>query len=1448
MDRTQKKQFGKWISGCLAAIFVFALCPTVQIAAADIVPNGGFEAADISAWTTLPNGDCSAITRETTGGKTGDGFLAFTSPGADTVLACRLPFVQRTVYHISLWARVGEGTASVRFTVQRPQGTPAVEYVTFGQSLTTEWKKLTFDYQCAADGEGSNPGYLALYLGTAGTRLEIDDFTAASINSGYSAAYQLPYASFADVRGTANQTVIDKMVFDGVMRPASADAFAPAEDADRAALLYGAVQASRTTTVSYAGAFADVNSAHWYAKAAQTAKNRGWIDSAMVSGTQLLPEKAVTRQETASVLARAYRVYDADKTCTGALSGCSDAGDVAAWAQKDVELAVGLGILPLQKGRFNPNQTLSREQLAVCLSAFRGAVNAARMSSAFVSWVNSTITLYRANGMTAEADALTADLAAWDGVAANPQDYTVQPKIKSFYTNPFSRELIRYAERLVPKSAAQTKVGTAAVNSLPTYTDPFRVAGQTNVLLWAFLDEYSPFAGNEYILTQILSDLERTTYLAVEGNAQHYYNNKDSNYNLFYYSQYNIAYLKLKTMYPCFVLPSMQRRWEQHITEGITYQEHNNPTIGTGHYANVDMLLLNMYAAAGRILDNPAYMERAEDILAKNKARLLPDGGAPYIGNENEIVHYHNAILRDVARYQLLTGSEAAADYIRATANYYPLTLDNNGAAEYGTALIWKQNWASGGKLMGPVIAAHYAQDGRNQAIAQEQIANNPTLISMNNEDFIIAAACWDDTIEPEPWNGDGIQADANIGGFRGRFGGFSYFADTRSRTIPADYTPDLGADNAFSRGTHPGKPTYVGAMLSEEHGLNPISGAVSKVYSAVRTAWTGNELADQAAFSNHSTEYLLMEETMAAMSAGYQLGNYGASKMKWTAADAQGNELWYFDGSRMIGYVEAEAAGRVYGQAGKIQLFGGNSDSYQYTAEKQPEQQPDGSYLFGGLRITVHDTNYQSSRVDTDVPVINANIHKSGGARASELVLYDTQYGTAYPGGRRYFVVEIAPQEAEPTQPEISQLSPEVAAVHIAEDVVLLYNHSANAVTLKAAEPTILTVAGAAGTATVRRLSAGDTLSLSPYGFARLQSGSCQVVEKEQQAKTVLHRTFDGAEWTAQERGYYTDPAAPSRDNVLFYDSKCDTRPVPSPHFETAREGADGFVRMKVPALPPETEGEVKPFYLQLSNLYRQAGKGSFDLPDGTGTYRLMSLECSLRYDAVSGDAFKWEVFAANEAQSAAGGSFSVTFPNAPGTGRGNTGQWNRVKLLIDRTAGKVYATVNDMPYTTVTPTAATVENLFRFGVYQMRMHYMGTGTGNTFAKDNTARSVCVDDIRVGIPAVGVASIACYGQDGTPANTLEQAGGALTVFAVLMNNTPVSRTASAVAGVYQNGVLVECVVSAPQQLPPMSYGAEVRMPLSMPEELEGSEVRLFLWDSPETMRPLDDVHRLFSD
>lgn len=115
--------------------------------------------------------------------------------------------------------------------------------------------------------------------------------------------------------------------------------------------------------INGSASFSDVASKAWYANSVAWAASNGVVSG--VGGGLFAPGSAVTREQAAVMLHSWCSWVGLTLTDTGAkLTAFSDASQISAWAQEDVEWAVSVGLLAGTGGALNPTSPLTRAEAA----------------------------------------------------------------------------------------------------------------------------------------------------------------------------------------------------------------------------------------------------------------------------------------------------------------------------------------------------------------------------------------------------------------------------------------------------------------------------------------------------------------------------------------------------------------------------------------------------------------------------------------------------------------------------------------------------------------------------------------------------------------------------------------------------------------------------------------------------------------------------------------------------------------------------------------------------------------------------------------------------------------------------------------------------------------------------------------------------------------------------
>ena len=169
--------------------------------------------------------------------------------------------------------------------------------------------------------------------------------------------------TFTDAQSGWYKAAVDFAQASGLMNGMTATEFAPNVTTTRAMVAQVLYRLAGSPTVERTGAFADVAPGAWYYDAMLWASSTG-IMQGYGDGTYR-PNRAITRQEMATILFRMADVKLGADLVDAALAEIADGGSVASWARAGVAFCYLGGIMNgMDATHFAPTGMLTRAQLA----------------------------------------------------------------------------------------------------------------------------------------------------------------------------------------------------------------------------------------------------------------------------------------------------------------------------------------------------------------------------------------------------------------------------------------------------------------------------------------------------------------------------------------------------------------------------------------------------------------------------------------------------------------------------------------------------------------------------------------------------------------------------------------------------------------------------------------------------------------------------------------------------------------------------------------------------------------------------------------------------------------------------------------------------------------------------------------------------------------------------
>ena len=211
-----------------------------------------------------------------------------------------------------------------------------------------------------ADGMATEQGFYAL---VAANRIANGQSSLYRMSSGSPAGSSSGSAAFSDIAGHANQQAIDALVEKAILNGMGDGTFAPNKTMTRAEFCTITVKALGLDPKANS-AFSDVAASTWYAGFVGTASDKGIVNG--VGGGKFNPEGTITRQEAATMVARAAKVLKLDIAADDAdevLALFSDGAAVADWAKGAMAGCCASGIVSWS-GSLQPTKAILRCEIA----------------------------------------------------------------------------------------------------------------------------------------------------------------------------------------------------------------------------------------------------------------------------------------------------------------------------------------------------------------------------------------------------------------------------------------------------------------------------------------------------------------------------------------------------------------------------------------------------------------------------------------------------------------------------------------------------------------------------------------------------------------------------------------------------------------------------------------------------------------------------------------------------------------------------------------------------------------------------------------------------------------------------------------------------------------------------------------------------------------------------
>lgn len=389
----------KLLSALLAAAMVVTAIPSAMAAKKDPTTSGG-EKINIYPWGTFDSAEEVAKTT-----KTGSATISFQEGGAGGSKGCTkvevkgtyggiripAPFVVGETYDISFDLKADKA-AAMNLIFQFSDG--GWYYITRSGQFNNDWSKFKITWTNTGintnNVQTSGAGQFEIRYGD-GTQLEtyyIDNFTCmphgdvpadySSVMGGSSNKPTQPskpvvqepvsvtQVNFEDMQNHWAKDTVNTLATYGYIEGIGNNQYAPNSDLTRAQFVKMITDTYHLTAPKYDGAFSDVKGDEWFASSVTIANKLGLLDTALTVGGTFKPDQAITREEAASIAAKAAVSKEAEKTAE--VSGFTDDADITVWAKPAVKDAAEYGLIKgYDDGSYKPKNHITRAEAAQIL-------------------------------------------------------------------------------------------------------------------------------------------------------------------------------------------------------------------------------------------------------------------------------------------------------------------------------------------------------------------------------------------------------------------------------------------------------------------------------------------------------------------------------------------------------------------------------------------------------------------------------------------------------------------------------------------------------------------------------------------------------------------------------------------------------------------------------------------------------------------------------------------------------------------------------------------------------------------------------------------------------------------------------------------------------------------------------------------------------------------------
>jgi hypothetical protein len=383
--------------------------------------------------------------------------------------------------------------------------------------------------------------------------------------------------------------------------------------------------------------------------------------------------------------------------------------------------------------------------------------------------------------------------------------------------------------------------------------------------------------------------------------------------------------------------------------------DENWDTRLAGGYPNMDAAYVLVMGLAAKLYQEPVFAESAETFVGYLQENVLEGGSIRYAGsnrgeglNVNAAPVYTGVVIRFMGQYLDLTGSAAARELLASMESHFPRVWEMPGIPENTTAPWWKHtNYTNRLAYPGTFeIIASVAHSPENKYYADELVSVDRFEVG----DALAAVDFYEASLAPKAPADNVISLDLDIGGFRGRFGNFSWVGSLGpiqdSLVGAMAVVPKYGAGQA-KEGSAPAYDFYSLLLVTPEVGLDGRNQPKSPLYQNALFV-TGQDYVGSSMVAE--------DASMAVLGATYSLRQPGVYKPEHPESQWEVDQVWLFLDNYLIGRCIMRYTGEQRDSAyARMRIRTEHRNKLKPAGE--------GAYRIGPLKLRVLDSSFTKRR-----------------------------------------------------------------------------------------------------------------------------------------------------------------------------------------------------------------------------------------------------------------------------------------------------------------------------------------------------------------------------------------------------------------------------------------------------------------------------------------------------